>query len=238
MRKATDDVGLAVKLCIMIMNKILFPVAVVLFIFTITAQAEGWYGGIESGYVEQKYTPHYVTLRDDRSNASFTNKADGFELGLVAGYEFALPKRFSIATQFRGTWNNAEWTLFLPNEPANLKYETPFTLGFSVLPTYQVTDKFGIFLDLGILAGQVKQEKRSSATDRSSFDYNDWVPAYSFGGGVRYLISEQVECRLSYRKTIFDDYSYQGRLPSGKLVEEINDNPTSQSLVLSLIYRF
>lgn len=33
-------------------------------------------------------------------------------------------------------------------------------------------------------------------------------------------------------------YSYQGRLPSGRLVEEINDNPTSQSLILSLIYHF
>ncbi|MFK5922990.1 MAG: outer membrane beta-barrel protein [Verrucomicrobiota bacterium] len=220
------------------MKKLLFSCAVVFFALSVSAQAEGWYAGIESGYVEQKYTPHYVTLRDDRSNASFTNKSDGFELGLVAGYEFALPKRFSIATQFRGTWNNAEWTLFLPNEPANLKYETPFTLGFSVLPTYQVTDKFGIFFDLGILAGQVKQEKNSPSADRSSFDYNDWVPAYSFGGGVRYLISDHVECRLSYRKTIYDDFSYSGKLPSGRKVENIHDDPTSQSFVLSLIYRF
>ena len=211
--------------------------ALILFIAADQAQAEGWFGGIETGYIEHKFSPLY-SFPSGGADSSFTNNADGFELGLVGGYTFDISERFTIPVQARGTWNDSKWTLYLDNEPAWFSYEIPFTLGLNTQPTFMITDRLGVFVELGVLTGQINEEKNSPSSDRSSYDYSEWTLGYDLGGGVSYRFSESLEARLSYRKTWFENFSYEGRLPSGQVRERISDEPESQSLTLSLLFRF
>lgn len=196
-----------------------------------------WFAGVESGYIEHKFTPEYSFAWGGR-DSQFTNRSDGIELGLVAGYEFPVAERFSIIAQLRGAWNNSEFTLYLPSEPARFKYNNPFTLGFGIQPTFQLTEKLGLFADLGLSEGRFNEEKISSSSTRSSYDFGDWVFGYAVGGGLRYQFSESLEGRLSYRKMYFDDFAYRSYLPSGRHVESIRDEPESQAFSLALIFRF
>jgi len=218
------------------MKKILFLCVVSVFGLSIEGKAQGWFAGVEGGYIKHEFNPKYTFVGG--GSAEFHDTSDGLELGLVAGYDFAVAERFSLLTQFRGAWNNSEWTLFLPGEPARFKYDNPVTLGLSAQPTFKISDKLGIFAELGILEGKFNEEKRSPSSIRSSYDFSDWIFGYTLGGGISYRFTDALECRLGYRKTIYNDFSYAARFPSGSRRSTVRDEPESESFTLSFLYRF
>lgn len=200
-------------------------------------QSSAWYIGLEGGYIKHKFNPYYTPANGD-SPFGFVDRSDGFELGLVGGYDLELTDRFSLLFQLRGSWNNSEWIYSLPSEPANFKFDNPFNFELSAQPTIQLSDKLGIFATIGILEGYFNEEKKTGSPTHGRYDASDWVVGFAFGGGLSYRINEALECRISYRKAIYDRFGYRDYLPSGQRKNSISDEPETESISLAFIYRF
>jgi len=197
----------------------------------------GWYFGMEGGYIQHKFNPHY-TPTDGSGSFDFTDRSEGTEMGLVAGYGFGLNERFSLLAQLRGSWNNSEWNYNLLSEPARFKYDNPFNFELSAQPTFKLTNKLGIFATLGIVSGLFNEEKTSGSPTEGDYDARDWLFGHTLGGGISYQITNSLECRLSLRKSFYDELTYRDFLPSGGQKNFISDKPETQTLSLAFIYSF
>ncbi len=216
--------------------KYYFWICIVVCNFSVgMALAEGWYVGAEVGEVNHEFFPDY-TFRTGAPNIQFVNRSDGTELGIIGGYEKKVCNFFSTRFQARGSWNDSEWALFLPNEPANFRYSIEYNVGLSVVSVVHLHRFINILFELGLQQGYVEEKKDSPVT--SSLDFAEWVGGTVIGYGISSNISETVSIALSYREADFDQLSYKSYLPNGTHQETISDEPEAESYTLSLIIKF
>lgn len=121
--------------------------------------AEGWYGGLEVGYVTHTFKVHYDYV-EGRTPDDYTDLAHGAQGSFVGGYQIPLAERLSLALQGRVSYDDAEWTLNT-DEPADLTYSLPWTYSVSLLPEIKLWKNFSLFGELGIGQGYMRYKKDS-----------------------------------------------------------------------------
>ena len=121
------------------------------------ANAGEWYAGVDVGYVEHQFTPAYSFV-SGREDISYENESYGVEARVHGGYVQKINSRLSMGYNIHASANDAEWTLNIP-EPANFKYEQPYTWGVSITPTIQFSECAGLLLEAGLVQGIVGEHR-------------------------------------------------------------------------------
>jgi opacity protein-like surface antigen len=196
-----------------------------------------WYAGIDIGSIDHHFYPEY-TEAGSGEVSSFRDDADGLEAGLLAGVSIPLARRFSMAVQARIARTNSEWTLYLPNEPADFSYKIPTTFALSIVPAFQLSERVSIFGELGYINGDVNERKTSPSADRSSYDFSDWVDGRQWGLGLAFSLNPDWSLQAVYRETDYSDFDYKSYLPNGMNLESIKDSPEAESFGVGLIYTY
>ena len=189
------------------------------------AMAGNWYTGIDAGYIEQQYHASYTYTEPGHTPDKYLDHAYGVEVNMLGGYRFELHERVSLSAQVRASANDAEWNLFIPDEPSYLEYESPYAVFLSLVPAIRIVSQAEVFGELGIGQGYVKEEKVSPIG--SSYDYSGWENAYVWGFGLRCKVSERVGLFAEYRHAGLDEFCYKSCLPDGRHWETVKDEPES-----------
>ncbi|GAB6042897.1 outer membrane protein [Endothiovibrio diazotrophicus] len=196
---------------------------------------EGYFVEAGVGYGETTFDPDY-TFVDGSPSQSFSDQQRGRITSVGFGYEKALSERFSLAISANLVDQQAEWTLYLPWEPAWFSYEIPRTLGLILTPAWQPAPRWRLFAELGLISGEVKERKYSAVT--SHYDADEWVSGLLLGVGVGYRLNDRLEITLGRREMRYDDLTYSTRLPDGSQRATVTDSPTTAYTSLGLRYRF
>lgn len=200
------------------------------------AQAQnGWFGNLSLGNVETRFNPRYEFL-DGSPPEKFKDETAGWAASVGGGYRHDINALFSVDIAADYIRQGTEWTLYLPAEPASLKYEIPQTLAVHVALSWAFAQDWRLFADLGLARGQVRERKTSPVN--SSYRFDDWVDATMLGAGISYDLDEKTSLSLAYRQLRFDKLTYRSYLPDGTHWETIEDSPTSSIIGLGLTYRF
>lgn len=199
-----------------------------------TAYASPWYVGTELDYAALKFTPHYSYISGAPDNG-YTDRAEGIEFRMLAGYGVQLNKTFSLDFQTHFGLNSAVWDLDTA-EPAHLEYKIPYTYGISLLPSARITDKASLLAEIGLEQGYIQEKKDSPVT--SSYNFSRWVGGYSIGGGASYDLSRHFKVSLFYRYREYNHLSYDTHLPDGTLSEIVKDRPSIWSINIGMSYSF
>lgn len=208
----------------------------ILSFLPVTVQADsGYFVEATAGKGDVVFKPSYRFL-DGSAPSSFRNEEQGTVLGLGVGYLKQMNDQFSVSLSGHLTYQKAEWTLYLPWEPASFSYEIPYTFGLTLSPSWHPNDQWRLFAELGVISGQVKERKASTAT--SYYDADEWAAGVLLGAGVGYKINDQLELTLSYRDLKYNDIDYQTFLPDGSQRAAVSDSPRSNYTALGLRYRF
>jgi opacity protein-like surface antigen len=199
-----------------------------------TAYASPLYVGTEVGYAALKFTPRY-SLADGTPDAGYTDRAEGIEFRMLAGYGVQLNKTFSLDLQTHFGLNSAVWDLDTA-EPAHLEYKIPYTYGISLLPSARITEKASVSAEIGLEQGYIQEKKDSSVS--SSYNFSKWVSGYSLGGGASYDLSKHFKVSLLYRYRKYNHISYDTYFPDGTLSEMVEDRPSISSITVGMSYSF
>ncbi len=198
------------------------------------AAAQNYYAGVEVGNEHVSFNPNYSFV-SGATNRSFDNEASGTGVGVLAGYRWKVAPDFSISLQGRLSTSNADWKLDLA-EPASLKYAIPVTAAVSLLPTFKVSEKISLFAEGGIAMGEI--EERKSAVSTSRYDVKEWQPGVVAGAGMSIAVDDQWSVHIEYRRTWYNELSYDSHLANGTHVETIRDKPIQSMLRIGLIREF
>ncbi len=196
--------------------------------------AQGYYVGAEIGREHVLYQPEYSFV-NGTPNESYDNKADGLGGGLLAGYLWQTGTAFSIAVQGRLSAGDAVWELDIP-EPASFRYAIPVNGALSLLPTFQVSKRVALFVEVGVALGKI--EERKSATATSMYDVGEWQPGGIAGAGVSFAVDDRWSVRIGYRRTWYKEFSYDTHLANGVRVETVSDQPVQGLTSIGLIREF
>jgi opacity protein-like surface antigen len=196
---------------------------------------EGWFVELGAGHGKQSFEPlyHYV---DGGTPDQFKNDDAGFAGSLRLGHQQRLADRFGLGLSAEFIYQGANWTLTLPDEPADFDYEIPYTFSLSLQPDWELTPDWRVFAELGLAYGQVRERKQSPRT--SQYDAEEWLTGLVLGAGVSYRLSDQTDLSLSYRQIRYEDLQYRSYWMDGTHAETIEDSPRADLTLLSLRYRF
>ncbi len=213
---------------------ICFLAAFIVGIVCPSVYAEGWYAGAEGGYVTHTFKVHYEYVQGGTPD-DYTDRAYGALGGLLGGYQFALMERLSLGVQGRVSFDNAEWTL-ATDEPADLSFSLPWAYSVSLLPEWRVLERLSIFAELGVGQGLLQQKKEASEASR--YDATEWIPAYTFGGGLRYQLDARWQVFVQYRQARYGKTSFDSHLPDGTPWERIGSEASSEVFSAGLACSF
>ena len=196
--------------------------------------AQGYYMGAEIGSEHVSYQPEY-SFMNGTPNESYDNKADGLGGGVLAGYLWQTGTAFSIALQGRLSAADAVWELDIP-EPASLRYAIPVNAALSLLPTFHVSKRVAFFVEVGVALGKI--EERKSATTTSMYDVDEWQSGGIAGAGMNFAVDDRWSVRIGYRRTWYQEFSYDTHLADGAQVETVSDQPVQSMTSIGLIREF
>ena len=217
------------------MNKRMLMPGLIMFVLMAVsmrslAGAKGWYAGVEGGYVEDVFKAHYEFV-SGREPVDYTDPAYGVMMSLIGGYQFPLTQRLSLAVQGRVSADNAEWTL-TTDDPADLSYSLPWAYSISLVPEIKIMERLCVFGVAGLGQGYIREEKNSLVA--SQYSSKEWIAAYSFGGGLRFQLSDPWQVYVQYRYTTYDEITDRSYLPDGSHWETIDNAPHSESICAGL----
>lgn len=198
------------------------------------AYASPLYVGTELDYAAVKFAPHY-SFMSGAPDKAYTDRADGAEFRMLAGYGWQLNNTFSLDFRTHFGLNSAVWELDT-TEPAHLEYKIPYTFGISLLPSARIMSKVSLLAEIGLEQGYIHEKKDSPVT--SSYNFSKWVEGYSIGGGASYDLSRHFKASLLYRYMEYNHISYDTHLPDGTLSERVEDRPSMWSLNIGMTYSF
>ena len=155
---------------------------------------------------------------------------------MLGGYRVDLQERVSLSAQARLGANDAQWNLFIPDEPSYLEYESPYAVFLSLVPAVRIAAQVEVFGEVGVGQGYVKEEKTSPTG--SSYDYSGWENAGLWGLGIRCKMSDRVGVFAEYRHTRLEKFCYKSQLPDGRHWETIKDEPESEVYTVGVTYDF
>jgi len=210
--------------------------AAVLAVLAVQVRAGEWYAGVEGGYSRLNFRTHY-DYANQTPGDEFTDRAQGFEGGVIGGYRQFYSPWFSGALQGRVAFNRDEWRLDT-DEPAHLKYDLPVTAGISVVPALHPVRELSVFAEIGVGEGYVREEKESFGAGVSAYNEARWVPGLIGGVGLHYEITRQVGLYAVLREAWFERLSFDSFTPDGQPCESIWSDARSESLNLGLSCTF
>ena len=199
------------------------------------AQNANWYAGGALAHVDTRFEPDYNVLATGE-DVKFLNEADGLQVEATVGRRHRLHDRFSLGYQGTFSFNNVEWTLSLPSEPAEFTYALPRTIVVAVVPEVTVHRVISVFGEIGTGAGFVHQTKSSSP--RSSYDYEAWRPVFAIGGGARVKVASKAAIVVSYRHVAYSGYEFDTFNPAGVRIEHVKDAPCASGVSFGLAFDF
>lgn len=200
-----------------------------------TAADSGYFLNLAAGYGKLQFSPLYH-FEDGSPAEKFDDHEKDFVASLGAGYRLQLADGFSLDLGADFIYQNAEWTLTLPREPADFRYEIPYTFGVRLAPAWEPAPRWRLYAELGYAYGRIKERKSSPVT--SSYDTDDWTGGWLAGAGIGYQLNNQMDLTLGYRQLHYEELDYKSYLPDGTHWETIEDSPRSEYVSLGLEYRF
>ncbi|MEW6259205.1 MAG: outer membrane beta-barrel protein [Thermodesulfobacteriota bacterium] len=204
------------------------------FPLTTSAIAGNVYMGLDVGYSETRFHPEY-TYVDGSPSDTYLDPAYGQSGSLLIGYTHPVFPGLALGLQGRFGYANDTWTLDT-NEPAHLTYQIPYFYTISLRSTLQVVPPLLVFLDAGIGQGYIQERKESPTS--SQYDFKEWKPGYSAGGGIEYHLTENWSMNVSYRYTAYEKISFESYLPNGSHWETIEDTPNNRMISWGLTWHF
>ncbi len=200
------------------------------------AQDHAWYVGGSVSAQGTRFTPRLTYYDGDELDVGntdeFVNRATGPQLNLLAGQRFRLGRRFSLAYQGAIGVNWFEWTLSLPDEPAELRYALPFTALLTVVPEVHLGDRVAVFGEFGGGTGRVREIKTSPTS--SAYDVRVFRPVVAGGGGLRFTINDRIDAFLQYQHLWYSSLDFDTFTAAGERSERIDDAPRAS---WSLLWR-
>ena len=196
-----------------------------------------WYGGFDVGQTDHEFSPRYTV--PGAPDSTFINESDGTQFGLFVGHDWALYDRFSLGVQGRVEFNDAEWTLSIP-EPASFKYEIPTLYSIGLLSRFELSPRIVLFAELAAVQAEVNEKKFGSPD--SNYDVSETADGVRYGGGLAFPLDDIIDARTSlviaYRVVDLSSFSYVSRDSAGMQVERITDSPETASWSIGLLRRF
>lgn len=213
------------------------PVAIaILSAVTINvAAAEGLFLELGAGYGKLSFEPKYYFM-DGSQPETFEDDQDGFVGSLRLGYRKPITDRFSLDLGADFIYQDAKWTMTLPEEQAHFAYEIPYTFGLTLIPGWSPAPRWRLFAELGLEYGNIRERKRTPLT--SHYDADEWVSGFLMGIGVGYQINDRIDLTLGYRQIRYSELRYKSYWPDGRHAETIEDSPRSDFTTLAVQYRF
>jgi opacity protein-like surface antigen len=199
------------------------------------AAADGWFAGLSVGPQQERFMPFYTEF-DGGATTRFDNRTTGTTVNLFAGRHLRLGDRIEMAWQASVGISSFEWSLFLPEEPADIRYAIPFTIVGSVLPEVHVGGPVSLFAEVGAGAGRVRQTKEAPTT--STYDQHVTRPALAAGAGVRIEASPRLDVVAQYRYLRYGGFDYDASTLSGELIEHVRETPRSHGVFAGIVARF
>jgi opacity protein-like surface antigen len=129
-----------------------------------------------------------------------------------------------------------EWSLSIPDEPAELRYSLPYAVFASVLPEVRVGGPVAIFGEAGAGLGRVKEIKTASAT--SAYREDKMRGAMAFGGGISVSVGPRASVYADWRRVSYRGFEYDSFDPAGARVEHVKDAPTAGGFTVGVTTSF
>jgi len=219
------------------MHKTIVAAAFAIVLFTCgPAFAEGeWFAGAGVAAQHLHFEPYY-TFVDGSAPRQFDNRANGAQVNLVAGQRFNADRRFFWGWQTVVGANGFEWSLSIPDEPAELRYSTPFTWTVSAVPQVNVAPRLAVYGSAGAGVGRVRQIKTSPSS--STYDIRKFEGVFAWGGGVRLRASTRTDMFVQYDQLKTATYGWDTFTPTGVKVEHVEDRVLARGVTFGALVRF
>lgn len=199
------------------------------------ALADGYYAGVEGARERLRFEPHYYEA-DGTPDGSFVNRARGRAGALFGGHRWTLSPDFSLAVEARLATSDTRWRLRIPDEPASLRYDIPYSASLTLQPAWHFNERVALFAEAGIALGRIHERKWDSPA--STYDERRWRPGAVLGVGLSLRLGDAWSARLGYRETRYRTLRYEGRDGGGNVIERIHDKPRQAAWHLGLMRHF
>ncbi|MDX5444883.1 MAG: outer membrane beta-barrel protein [Zoogloeaceae bacterium] len=198
------------------------------------AIADGLYGGIEMARERLRFAPEYTV--NGTPDGRYVNRATGTAGSLFAGHRRNLSSAWSLAFEARLTASDTRWRLHIPDEPASLRYDIPYSASLTVQPTFHASERVSLFVEGGLALARIRERK--SGSPLSNYDKHDWRPGLAVGAGVNLRLGEAWSARVGYRQARYRELSYASRDAGGNVVERIRDKPEQSAWYVGVLRSF
>lgn len=219
------------------------PVVLFLFVCVLVSAAtpasaqddgSGWYAGAGAGRLNTDFRPYYTYYAGGTPD-QFENEAHGLQLEFLAGRRHRLSNRWSISLEASAAFNSFEWSLSIPEEPAELEYSLPYRVALSVVPEAHF-GRLSVYAGVGGGVGRVHQVKTSPSS--STYDIDRVRPTLNLAGGVRVRMSSAWSAfahlgHVRYAKVETDTFT-----PANVRIEHVTDKPRATGFTVGIIKRF
>lgn len=194
----------------------------------------GWYAGVGAGRLNTDFRPYYTYYAGGTPD-QFENEAHGLQIEFLAGRRHRLSNRWSISLETSAAFNSFEWSLSIPEEPADLEYSLPYRFALSVVPELRL-GRVSVYADLGGGVGRVHELKRSASS--STYDIDRIRPTLNLGGGIKLRMSSGWSAyahvgHVRYAKVETDTFT-----PMNVRIEHLTDKPRATGFTVGVIKRF
>lgn len=198
------------------------------------AVADGFYGGIDIARERLRFAPEYTV--NGNPDGRYVNRATGAAGSLFAGHRRNLSPAWSLAFEARLSASDTRWRLRIPDEPASLRYDIPYSASLTVQPTFHASERVSLFVEGGLALARIRERK--SGSPLSNYDERDWRPGLAVGAGVNLRLGEAWSARFGYREARYRNLSYASRDAGNNVVERIRDRPEQSAWYLGVLRSF
>lgn len=194
-------------------------------------EASGWYAGLQAGWQQLRFQPHYTFLRGGPPS-QFDNRQSGLQWDVLFGHRTVLTDQWAIRLEGGAGFNRTTWSLDLADEPAAFEYTMPYDVRAAVLPERRLGRRTSVFGSLGLGAGHVREVKAAPTSSR--YDVARTRPMFVAGGGVLVALSSRVQLRGEYRFRRLGAFGFDTVNPAGDLIERVRERPSAHAVLAGI----
>lgn len=201
--------------------------------------AESFYGMTGSAYIGADLISSRVQHRYTAARNLFGTpespkvENDSLGYGLNVGYKINKDKFFIAPEVFYENINNSAPDFYYASATYGDKTRIKSRYGAKLNLGYDVTDKFGLFVNYGIASDAYNQHFGSV-----NRHYNSRKSGYVYGGGISYRINGNLSVRLSYDiQQLKTNYDIAGD-STGGISSDQKDSIKIKATKIGLVYNF